>query len=53
MVTEEEQEDFGWSEEKKDFLRLCEDGDLESVTRLLVEDPSLIKARKPKWPNKG
>ena len=28
-----------------EFIRLCGDGDLESVTQILANDPSLIKAR--------
>ena len=36
MATEEEQDNF---------LKLCGDGYLESVTQLLDEDSSLIKAR--------
>ena len=42
------------SQEGQDnFVKLCGQGDLESVTQLLAKDPSLIKAEKHDWPNKG
>ena len=43
MASEEEQAHFVW---------LCGDGDLESVTQLLANDPSLIKAKKEGYPCK-
>ena len=43
MATEEEQDNF---------VKLCGDGDLESVTQLLNQDPSLIKAPKRNRPSK-
>ena len=35
-----------------EFLRSCGDGDFESVTRLLANDPSLIKAEGVEYPSK-
>ena len=49
MSTDEEEEDFAYlatEEEQDNFVRLCGAGDLESVTQLLADDPSLIKARR-------
>ena len=43
MATEEEQDKF---------VKLCGQGDLESVTWLLDQDPSLIKATKWELPCK-
>ena len=40
-------------EERDNFLKLCGQGDLESVTQQLAKDPSLIKAEKHDWPFKG
>ena len=45
--TDEEEEVFArlaTQEEKDNFVELCGDGDLESVTQLLDEDPLLIQA---------
>ena len=39
-------------EEQNNFVKLCGQGDLESVTRLLDNDPSLIKATEIEWPCK-
>ena len=38
--------------EQDNFVKLCGQGDLESVTQLLANDPSLIKAKGDKWPGK-
>ena len=32
-------------EEVKKFLKLCEEGDLESIKTLLAEDPALISCK--------
>ena len=32
------------AKEEQEFVRLCGDGDLESVTQLLANNPSLMKA---------
>ena len=48
MATKEEEGEFAClatQEEQDNFVKLCGDGDLESVTRLLDDDPSLIKAK--------
>ena len=55
MATEEEEEEFtclATQEEQNNFVRLCGDGNLESVTRLLDEDPSLTEAKKSDYPCK-
>ena len=36
-------------EEQDKFVKLCGDGDLESVTQLLADNPSLILARDQDW----
>ena len=49
MATKEEKGEFSClatQEEQDNFVKLCGDGDLESVTRLLANYPSLIRARK-------
>ena len=38
--------------EQHNFVKLCGQGDLESVTQLLDNDPSLIKATEREWPRK-
>ena len=38
--------------EQDNFVKLCGQGDLESVTQLLANDPSLIKAREEEFPCK-
>ena len=37
------------NEEQEQFLNACFDGDLELVTSLLANDPSLIESRDPKF----
>ena len=34
-------------EEEEKFLKLCEEGDLETVKTMLAEDPSLISCKDP------
>ena len=38
--------------EQDNFVKLCGQGDLESVTQLLANDPSLIKAKGEEKPCK-
>ena len=38
--------------EQDNFLKLCGDGDLESVTQLLDEDPTLIHVKERDFPCK-
>ena len=55
MGTEEEEEDLAClatQEDQDNFVKLCGDGDLESVTQLLVNDPSLIEAKGKEFPCK-
>ena len=54
MATEGDQEDFAClasQEEQDKFVKLCGDGDLGSVTQLLADNPSLLKARESDWGN--
>ena len=49
MASKKDQENSDWLafyEEQNNFVKLCGQGDLESVTQLLANDPSLIKATK-------
>ena len=55
MATKEEEGEFAClatQKEQDNFVKLCGDGDIESVTQLLDNDPSLIKATEREWPRK-
>ena len=55
MATEEKEEVFyclATEQEQDNFVKLCGEGDLESVTQLLANDPSLIQAKERDWPCK-
>ena len=55
MTTEEEEGGFSClatQKEQDNFVKLCGQGDLESVTQLLAKGPSLTKAKKSDNPCK-